>query len=49
MCFVANSAGTSNLEVQNNTVAAPTDLVARPGIRVDSGTSAGTAVDTTAA
>jgi hypothetical protein len=47
MYFVANSAGTSNLKVQNNTVAAPTDLVARPGIRVDSGTSAGTAVNTT--
>ncbi|GAA2158486.1 cadherin domain-containing protein [Humibacillus xanthopallidus] len=45
--FIANSTGTSNLKVQNNSVAAPTDLVARPGIRVDSGTSSGTAVNTT--
>jgi hypothetical protein len=46
--FIANSSGTSNLKVQGNTVAAPTDTdVARPGIRVDSGTSSGTAVNTT--
>jgi hypothetical protein len=45
--FIANSTGTSDLKVQNNTVAAPTDLVARPGIRVDSGTGPTAAVNTT--
>lgn len=45
--FVANGSGTSDLKVQNNTVGPPTDLVARPGIRVDSGTSSGMAVNTT--
>jgi hypothetical protein len=45
--FIANSTGTSQLKVQNNNVAAPTDPVARSGIRVDSGTSVGTAVNTT--
>lgn len=45
--LIANSTGTSDLKVQNNSVAAPTDPVARPGIRVDSGTSSGTALNTT--
>jgi hypothetical protein len=46
--FLANSSGTLNAKIQNNTVAAPTDTtVARPAIRVDSGSSAGTAVNTT--
>jgi large repetitive protein len=46
--FLANSQGTLNARIQNNTAGPPTDTtVARPGIRVDSGTSSGTAVNTT--
>ncbi len=45
--FIANSTGSSYLKVQGNNAAAPTDAVARSGIRVDSGTSVGTAVNTT--
>ncbi|MGA7672504.1 MAG: Ig-like domain-containing protein, partial [Nitrolancea sp.] len=48
MYFLANSQGTLNAKIQNNTVTAPTDPgTARPAIRVDSGSSAGTAVNTT--
>jgi large repetitive protein len=47
--FLANSRGTLNARIQNNTVAAPlsTTVVGVPGIRVDSGTGSGTAIDTT--
>src|SRR5881396_84248 len=49
MYYLANSQATLNAKIQNNTVAAPTDVgVARPAIRVDSGTAPSpTAVDTT--
>ena len=48
MYFFADSHGTLNATIQNNTVAAPTEVgIAQPAIRVDSGTSSGAAVDTT--
>lgn len=43
--FLANSRGTLNARIQGNSVAAPTGGIGS-GIRVDSGTSTGTAVDT---
>src|SRR5204863_1783756 len=47
--FLANSQGTLNAKIQNNTVGTPIGPTppAEPGIRIDSGTSVGTAVDTT--
>ena len=45
--FLANSSASLRAQIQNNTVAAPTTTtVSTAGIRVDSGTSAGAAVDT---
>jgi large repetitive protein len=46
--FFANSRGTLNARIQNNNVSAPTSTstVSLPGIRVRSGTSTGTAIDT---
>ncbi|WP_169735723.1 beta strand repeat-containing protein [Intrasporangium oryzae] len=44
--FLANSTGTLNARVQNNNVAAPSTTASAAGIRVDSGTSSGTAADT---
>jgi hypothetical protein len=46
--FLANSSGTLNAKIQNNNVATPITPSgpAEPGIRIDSGTSVGTAVDT---
>ena len=46
--FLANSSGTLNAKIQNNTVAAPlsTTVVTVPGIRVDSGTGSSAAIDT---
>jgi hypothetical protein len=43
--FLANSRGVLNAKVQTNTVGAPV-TGSRPAIRIDSGSSAGTAVDT---
>jgi large repetitive protein len=45
--FLANSSGTLRMRLQNNTVAAPTEPSGSAGIRVDSGTSGGSAVNTT--
>ena len=47
--FLANSTGTLNAKIQNNTVGIPNTGLAgpsEPGIRVDTGTSVGTAIDT---
>jgi large repetitive protein len=43
--FLANSNGTLNAKVENNTAGPPLSG-SRPGIRIDSGSSAGAAVDT---
>jgi hypothetical protein len=48
--FLANSTGTLNAKIQNNNVGIPNTGLSgpsEPGIRVDSGTSVGTAIDTT--
>lgn len=45
--FLANSSGTLRMRLQNNTVAAPTEPSGSPGIRVDSGTSTSSSVNTT--
>jgi hypothetical protein len=47
--FLANSRGTLNAKIQNNNIGTPDTGASgpsEPGIRVDSGTSVGTAVDT---
>ena len=47
--MLANSTGTLNAKIQNNNVGTPNTGASgpsEPGIRIDSGTSSGTAVDT---
>jgi len=44
--FLANSSGTLRARITGNTIATPLDQSGQSGIRIDSGTTSGTAVDT---